>query len=249
MDTYTDERVPVIAEMLNLSSNIHYLAFGKPVGSTLDGAIGGESKEEKKEVTNMELMYRPKALLQLGVNYRWSPIVLETRADASTETKKDPYGQETNKLRAGDRAPDASITLIASAATPQDSTLHKLFDMRQHVVLVFVPAVDALVQVGQELEAIRDLVNAGVAGVAVVLPQDTEPSAAAKSTPLEGTTAAKVQLLVDKDTEARRVYDLNASEATVTYIVVRPDGVVGAFSGDTAGIRKYFDVLKTGGRH
>ena len=236
--------------MLNLSSNIHYLAFGKPVGSTLDGAIGGSSEEEKKEVTNMDLMYRSKTLLQLGVNYRWSPIVLETRAGASTETKKDPYGQETAKLRAGDRAPDAPITLIASAAAPQDSTLHKLLDMRRHVVLVFVPAADALAQVGRELEAIRDLVDAGVAGVAVVLPQDTEPSVvAAKSTPLEGTTAVEVQLLVDKDAEARRVYDLNASAAAVTYIVVRPDGVVGAFSGDAAGVRRYFEVLKTGGRH
>ncbi|GJE84771.1 FAD-dependent oxidoreductase [Phanerochaete sordida] len=241
LETYSEERVPVIAEMLNLSSKIHNLAFGKPTKSALNGAIGGESAAEEKEITNEEVMRRPKALLQLGVNYRWSPIVLETRADASTESKHDPYGEETAKLRAGDRAPDAPVTVLAPAAPPQDSTLHTLLDMQRHVVMVFASSLAPLAQLPEELERLRGVVDAGIAKVAVVLPQGADASAA-------GSAGTQVQLLVDRDADARRVYDLDAADTGLTYVVVRPDGVVGAFAADASGARRYFEVLQAGGR-
>ncbi|EKM59579.1 uncharacterized protein PHACADRAFT_205796 [Phanerochaete carnosa HHB-10118-sp] len=248
LNTYNEERVPVIAEMLNLSSNIHYLAFGKPAKSALDGALGGEAAAEEKQATNQDVMHRPKVLLQLGVNCRWSPIVLETRADASASGAKDPYGQETARLRAGDRAPNALVTSVHLAATPESTTLHKLFDMHRHIVMVFVPGVNALGRLLKELEDIHDLLDAEAVRVVAILPKGTDHSSSLSRQLSEDVTAGKVQLLVDKDAEVRRVYDLDAVGAAFTYVVVRPDGVIGSFAGDVSGVRKYFEVLKAGGR-
>lgn len=248
LDTYSEERVPVIAEMLNLSSQIHHMAFGKPAKSALDGAMGGASEANTKEVTNEDVMRRPKALLQLGVNYRWSPIILETRTDASAENKRDPYGQETEKLRAGDRAPDAPVTLLDPVSGPQESTLHKLFDMRRHVVVVFVHATDAPAGLLKEIKGLDDFAGGEASRIAVLLPKGTALPADTERQLLEGISAARAQLLVDKDAEARRVYDLDAAEAGFTYVVVRPDGVVGSFADDASGARRYFEVLKVGGR-
>ncbi|EKM59580.1 uncharacterized protein PHACADRAFT_205797 [Phanerochaete carnosa HHB-10118-sp] len=232
LNTYNEERVPVIAEMLNLSSNIHYLAFGKPAKSALDGALGGEAAAEEKQATNQDVMHRPKVLHATGRKLG----------------AKDPYGQETARLRAGDRAPNALVTSVHLAATPESTTLHKLFDMHRHIVMVFVPGVNALGRLLKELEDIHDLLDAEAARVVAILPQFADHSSSLSRQLSEDVTAGKVQLLVDKDAEVRRVYDLNAVGMAFTYVVVRPDGVIGSFAGDVSGVRKYFKVLKAGGR-
>lgn len=244
LHTYTEERVPVIAEMLNLSSNIHYLAFGKPVSSTLEGSVGGTMSLRKREVDTAEVMHRPKALLQLGVNYRWSPIVLETRANISGEaSNSDPYGQETDRLRAGDRAPDAPMSLISTDGSLEDTTLHAQFDMRHHVILVFVQEQESLARLEEGLDSIQSHVGQDLVSVRAVLPQGTDVSTVA---PTLGSKSYR--LMIDKDSEAKRVYDLEVADGKTTYVVVRPDGVVGAFAEDAAGVVRYFEMLKAGGR-
>ncbi|EAU90555.2 OxyL protein [Coprinopsis cinerea okayama7 len=56
LGTYTEERLPVISEMLNISTNL------------LDKAFRGRSE-----------YIRDENILQLGINYRWSSIVLDER--------------------------------------------------------------------------------------------------------------------------------------------------------------------------
>ena len=242
METYTDERVPVIAEMLSLSSNLHYYVFGKPVASTLDGAIGGGSGIEKKTPIDTEqAMQRPRVLLQLGMNYRWSPIVLESRADPTTDATKDPYGQQTDKLRAGDRAPDAHMTLLSKDASPRDITIHSLKDLRKHIVLVFVRSAEFFLQFKENLGGVQEVFDKDLAILVIVLPQGADVGAAVDL------PDANLQLL-DKNGEARRVYDLDYERGEITYVIIRPDGVIGAVAGDGAGVRRYFDILKVGGR-
>lgn len=254
LETYSEERAPVIAEMLSLSSSLHNLAFGKPIGSTLDSAAGGAAGREKREVDNSEVMRRSKTLLQLGVNYRWSPVVLEAREAVNSEDMtRDPYGQDSDRLRAGDRAPDAklSVVCLGSGATQQSvqpTTLHSFVDMRKHVILVFTSSTAALEHVGEQLKnIISAYVDSGLASLALVLPKTAEVSAPMPSAVAELAKGGLLHLLVDEEAETRRVYDLAVVDEEATYVVVRPDSVIGAFSGEVAGVRKYFDVLKAGG--
>jgi hypothetical protein len=241
LETYADERIPVIAEMLNMSTNLHYFVFGKPIASTLDGAIGG-SVEKKTDVDTETAMQRPKTLLQLGMNYRWSPIVLETREHGDVDVAKDPYGQQTDRLRAGDRAPDAVVSSILKDAGPQDTTLHKFHDLRRHIILVFARSANILSQLKEVLTPIRELFDKDLATLAVVLPQSVDID-----TPSH-LPHDRLHVLCDKEGGARRAYDLDLAGSEDTYVIVRPDGAIGAVAGNAVSVRRYFDMLRLGGR-
>ncbi|KAF9024673.1 hypothetical protein BDZ89DRAFT_1041006 [Hymenopellis radicata] len=113
--------------MLNLTKQLHHLAFSRMPTSTLEGRQTAERSNDP--------MWRPKHTLQLGVNYRWSPIVLEGRAIEAT-AEKSPYGIDGAKLRAGDRAPDA--TSLRDVHTGSDATLFSLVSGANiHTILIF----------------------------------------------------------------------------------------------------------------
>lgn len=255
METYSEERVPVIAEMLSLSSALHFKAFGKPGASALDGAVGGAASRENRQVDNAEIMRRPKTLLQLGVNYRWSPVVLETRSASITassdDVKKDPYGEGSDKLRAGDRAPDAKMSVVRlTDRTTQPTTLHHHFNMLKHALFVFTSSTAALERVGEELKTVvPDFVDSGLTSLEIILPKATEISAPLPSPVADLANNEKLALLIDEEAEARRVYDLSYVDDEVTYVAIRPDGVVGAFSGGVLGMQRYFETLILGGRN
>jgi len=118
LETYTEERVPVIREMLRLTTGL----LNKAVANTADANI------------------RPLALRQLGVNCRWSSIVRdEVNSDApepgSQPEETGAYKDvEPRVLYAGDRAPDAPGLL------DEAGTSHRLFDLfkpTHHTVIVF----------------------------------------------------------------------------------------------------------------
>lgn len=91
LDSYTAERLPVVASMLELTSGLldkMYLAKDVSTGFT------------RERVTKM-----------LGVTYRGSPIVVPSPEDVNL--KADPYRSgEDGTLRAGDRAPDATAGIM-----------------------------------------------------------------------------------------------------------------------------------------
>ncbi|KAH7920685.1 hypothetical protein BV22DRAFT_1039541 [Leucogyrophana mollusca] len=116
LDTYTAERLPVIAEMLELTTSI------------LNQTLVAASEEEA-------IQQRGQRLLMLGINYRSSSIV---RDEFVTEARPvAAYGLlDEGRLEAGDRAPDAP------GLRAQDGTTTKLFDIYRpwyHTVLVFGP--------------------------------------------------------------------------------------------------------------
>lgn len=93
LESYTLERLPVIAAMLNKTTTILKRSFSSPDAE--------------------KAFHRGDELKMLGVNYRGSPIVVGTNK-AQRETQEiDPYRNAADgKLATGDRAPNASVGLF-----------------------------------------------------------------------------------------------------------------------------------------
>ncbi|TFY57905.1 hypothetical protein EVJ58_g6741 [Rhodofomes roseus] len=219
LNTYEAERVPVVAEMLSLSTALHSLAFNRPRASALDSG---------EEISNEKVMFRPRRLLQLGINYRWSPIVLEARAGEDDASTNNPYGQDTTKLRAGDRAPDATPLIDADNIPRGVITLHSTFSVAHHTVLVFPTAADTLVA----LKPLTEHVDLRLARISVV-----HRNVPGREMRLEGSRA-----LVDVEGSAHVGYEVHDDELSL--VVIRPDGVIGAYTHDVADIDHYFTTLR-----
>jgi hypothetical protein len=126
LETYTEERVPVIKEMLERTTAL------------LDGAI----KEEVSAWT------RPRILQQLGVHYEWSSIVYDDRVEGGrAPAPVSAYGGgDTHEVRAGDRAPDAPALEVIKAqdAIKGTAALFDIYNPAKHTILLFVKSLDNL---------------------------------------------------------------------------------------------------------
>ncbi|TRM65347.1 FAD binding domain-containing protein [Schizophyllum amplum] len=234
LDSYNEERLPVIAEMLNQTTTLLNQTFRSRKAESAGWVKGG-------------------SLLQLGVNYRWSSIVIdeqqsdydledideldefddddwvEEQQAAQRRAAVDSYGVGFDgSLRAGDRAPDApdlSDTQLSDEHGPLCS--HSLFDLfgaTHHTALVFVespeqsyaPVIKALRQQPRNTTRIVIIVRSGalvpsVRGVQYVLEDDLD--------------------------HASRAYTVQGGCDTV---IVRPDGMVGGIVRGAEGVKRYF---------
>ncbi|KAI6117244.1 FAD binding domain-containing protein [Pisolithus croceorrhizus] len=257
LDAYTAERLPVIAEMLDLTTEILKRMHGE---SKVEGAqTSTDGKDGAKVELNLERMkHRGKNMFMLGVNCRTSPIVVDEFAPASTPgvaVAYSAYGNiEEGILRAGDRAPDApDLVLVAnsnhaasnassiSAPPTKGLATTRLFDIfapAYHTVLMFAPAladpvVSSVLAALQQCVPENDLVRP-----LVVLPDSppdlhkgVETSSALDQTP-------GVEVLVDRVGYAYGGYII---EKELKVIAIRPDGVVGAIVRGAEGLERYFD--------
>ncbi|KAL1723963.1 FAD binding domain-containing protein, partial [Schizophyllum commune] len=117
--TYSSERLPVIATMLQKTTEISE-AFVKAAYQQRTDPATGEWK-------------RDGAMKQFGVNYRGSDIVLDER-NPLLDAMPSAYGSGDGVLRAGDRAPSAPVRYAA------DKGVQKMFDVfscQRHTILVF----------------------------------------------------------------------------------------------------------------
>ncbi|KAL0953955.1 hypothetical protein HGRIS_005116 [Hohenbuehelia grisea] len=115
LESYNEERLPVIAAMLQITSKIHRTMFTQ-----------GNQQKGWNRGGNLD---------QLGVNYRGSPIVVDERSPA--EVAHNAYEAEAGSLlSAGDRAPDAS-GLEDMAGNAGVTRLFGIFAPTHHTVLVF----------------------------------------------------------------------------------------------------------------
>ena len=230
LDTYTDERIPVIAEMLDVTTKIHRQTVGKPEASG--------TKQGDAESTFESAMARGKNLYMLGVNYRTSPIVIDEFFSAPSAQVHSSYrAPEDGVLRAGDRAPDAPnlIPVTSTAETPSGESGVRLFDIfasTYHTVLIFTPSpsVPVVRQVLSVLKEVEKKVNEKLVKPLVILPPGSE-----------GEIEVGEEILVDHAGHARSAYVVDKGETKV--IVVRPDGVVGAVVRGGEGVGKYFNKI------
>jgi len=121
LDTYTTERLPVIANMLNITTGILDKTFG-PNRQSIESA-----------------MERGRLLYMLGVNYRTSPIAVDEFAAAAGIAPVPPYTlDKSDELVAGDRAPDAP-GLVEGIESATVTLFGDVFGPTHHTVLVFAP--------------------------------------------------------------------------------------------------------------
>ncbi|KAI6095819.1 FAD binding domain-containing protein [Pisolithus croceorrhizus] len=246
LETYTIERLPVIAEMLGFTTEMH-----KGAKSDLDLRL--------RRKNNMYM---------LGVNYRSSPIVVDEFAPAAeASAAHGAYGEiQVGILRAGDRAPDAPelvpvVTpihaphLISSSSQSAvslpsgmagDTRMFDIFASSHHTVIIFAPAL-VVPAVRSILVALQQIVPKGLVTRVVVLPGSTsEPNSRLETSPEEDQTI-DAEVLIDHAGHAYRGYIVESQEVKV--VVVRPDGVVGAIVRGVKGSERYFEGVfgKKGG--
>ncbi|KAH7883312.1 FAD binding domain-containing protein [Phlebopus sp. FC_14] len=203
LETYSKERIPVIAEMLNLTTELLNKGLGTDGASVEDAFTRGRK------------------LYMLGVNYRYSPVVVD---EFSQTGPVNAYGMlQSGVLVAGDRAPDAP-NLIKVKAEGEETRLFDIFRPAYHTVLIFGTEGDAASSV---VGALRPY-DKSVVRTVVVLPA---------SAPVPSTTEVDL-VLHDEKGHAHDAYLVPKGSTRV--VVVRPDGVVGAIVHGGEGVQKYF---------
>ncbi|GBE86251.1 predicted protein [Sparassis crispa] len=219
MSTYSEERVPVIREMLTQTTKI------------LDKVNAARADDRSSQQVAWT---RGRQIMMLGVNYRWSSVVVDERVqDTPEEQALSAYGGEGGKeVRAGDRAPDAPELVVLggseAAAKSTPTSLFEIFSPAYHTVLLFSDdaSSEQLCFVTQELALLpKDLVR-----LVTVYPQGARRP--------EDVGAASAHFnLVDGSGHAYGSYSI--PEKGLFVVIVRPDGVVGAMVSNAEGVRQY----------
>ncbi|KAH8824080.1 FAD binding domain-containing protein [Flagelloscypha sp. PMI_526] len=214
LETYHEERFPVIQEMLLRTTKL-------------------PDKTRTAKETN-EALKRGSDTDQLGVNYRWSSIILDEvneRATADADTSALTTAYDVNPeigaiLRAGERAPSAN-GFLDSSGNNSELILFDLFSIKFHRLLLFAPT--------SEVNLVKNVIEAlkaypvELVKTAWVLPQGDS------NEPNVGFTGP---ILVDNSGSAYAGYGLQGHVPTI--VIVRPDGVVGAIVKEVEGIGRYF---------
>ncbi|KAF8909282.1 hypothetical protein CPB84DRAFT_1765743 [Gymnopilus junonius] len=145
LDTYAEERLPIIAEML------------------------GKTTELLKQVMVSGDIKRGGELSQLGVNYRGSSIVYEDDMETLTVKGKGYNDASEVAARPGDRAPDAP-GLADAFDKNKGICLYDVFSVAAHTILVFSDTLQghsALFQVVERLPG-------ATVQVVLILPKGSE---------------------------------------------------------------------------
>lgn len=189
----------------------------------------------KVGATDTSFAQRPKALHQLGVNYRWSSIVVDEQApleaDAVASAAYRP--EDSTVLRAGDRAPDSPGLKIIHASDPSVpagaiTSLFCLFKPTRHTVLLFASKVEDVQDI---LHALQRAPKGTVYTVLVV----------SKDVGVDGQSPPVDLVLVDQEGHAHNYYP-PVSDGFNT-IIIRPDAVVGAVVRSVDGAQKYLSEV------
>ncbi|EMD33646.1 hypothetical protein CERSUDRAFT_117754 [Gelatoporia subvermispora B] len=208
--SYNEERLPVIAAMLKKSGELLTKTFKAKAGDTTPWQRGG-------------------ALMQLGVNYRWSSIVVDEWAGAEDVPEKpvDAYGGAGAEgiVRGGDRAPDApGLQKIKGPDALGDVTsLFSIFSAAYHTVLVLTSSAEEASTVLAGLkqypaDIIRSVVIAPAGSPAPAVDADI--------------------VLEDRDGHAYAGYGIEQGQLAV--VIVRPDDYVGGLVRGEQGVESYF---------
>ncbi|THH07808.1 hypothetical protein EW145_g3128 [Phellinidium pouzarii] len=254
--SYEEERLPVIGDMLFETTKLHRKVF---VDKGDQGAVQGiqdtmdilkqaaapltVSSPADEKTGQGNPFFRRRKLFQLELNYRWSPIVLDERFEGSdSAAPKDTFGEVGNDVRAGDRAPDAPGLVVLSKGTAakkvgkvkgeqgESVRLFDIFDPTVHTVLVF----SSNARLRRDLHSILQKLPACLVRTLAIVPAAFHP------TRDEDFMLNADLVLEDKEGHAVRGYGVDDSVYTV---VVRPDGMVGAFAKGPGGVERYFTKL------
>ncbi|KAJ8093956.1 hypothetical protein PM082_009839 [Marasmius tenuissimus] len=120
LDSYSLERLPIIATMLEKTTRLMHKTFQKASGNGTDGWTRRDTE-----------------LAQFGVNYRGSSLLVDERYTDADEPV-DPYRSGLDgSAHAGDRAPSAPGLILSRSAEATTCGLYDFFDMTSHAIVVF----------------------------------------------------------------------------------------------------------------
>ncbi|KAG2125959.1 FAD binding domain-containing protein [Suillus clintonianus] len=149
LETYNAERLPVISEMLEMTTSL------------LNRAV------KTGDVT----IRRSPIVFMLGINCRFSSIVLDEYMTPVEGRPINAYGVlDEEHLEAGDRAPDAPNMLQVGRGESHVKTLFGLYRPWYHTILVFAPSLADSSPILGALEAY----DKSVVRSAVILPPSTQ---------------------------------------------------------------------------
>ncbi|KAF9477005.1 hypothetical protein BDN70DRAFT_881639 [Pholiota conissans] len=214
LDTYDEERIPVVAQMLQITEKI----LDRTAANS--GADGGWDRSGH--------------LNQLGVNYRWSFIVLdeERKLKGPEFAKTTTYDADPRfGVYAGDRAPDASGLVRVGSQAGTGVRQFEVYDPTRHTILVFSNEVDGALLTSVNVYS-RELVLA-----CVIVGRG-------KGVP-ELTRVDRTSLMILEDSDGHAYDSYMRVDAARTVYVIRPDGVVGARVGSMDGVKSYFAKIFT----
>ncbi|KII92612.1 hypothetical protein PLICRDRAFT_37389 [Plicaturopsis crispa FD-325 SS-3] len=205
LDSYTDERTPVLAQMLDLTTEL--------LNSTISDPAADSSAPWSRSAR----------LLQLGVNYRWSAIVVDeaNKVENSDVLKAQAYGgTQAGRVRGGERACEAPG--LVDPKTGVSTSLFEIFRATLHTALIF-ESVSGSVEI---IEALKRFPQ-GTVQTILLLPKGGDGKA-------DGVTGVD-RVLVDGEGHAWSSYGGEGGGV----VIVRPDGFVGAVVRDAKGVEKY----------
>lgn len=217
LDSYSEERLPVAKAVLVQST-----AF-------LEKQQAFRASKPDVSMVTASAVFR-----QLGVNYRWSSIVVDEQEGDNTGEELAVYlPSGSGMLRAGDRAPEASGLLqYAPGRVSQSSiSLFSIFKPTHHTVLLFYPTVEhAQRAIGLLPKTAREAFRFVVilsSELAATFPTDTLVSVD--------------YVLLDAQGHASAAY--RPVKSGFKTIAVRPDGVIGAIVKTFEGFEKYLTMF------
>ncbi|KAF7318435.1 FAD-binding-3 domain-containing protein [Mycena chlorophos] len=222
LDTYSEERIRVIAHMLSLTTELYQ--------KTMDTF---KLQQQDKDDDAFVLGQRGRETSMLGINYRGSSIISDSNIagagrGAGPAAAYDIEAHTHAVARPAYRAPDAPGLKLEGSTGTQTRSLFDVFDVTKHTVLVFASPGSG----SKDLDAILGFVSSlpeGAAQAVRVLPAGFP----------ETENSGKFELtLVDALGHAYKEY--GASNTAVSVVVIRPDGVVGAMERDVDGLKGYF---------
>lgn len=223
LPSFEIERMPVIADMLKITTELYERSFNTDTQRKLAAARAAEQAGPAGDDTARERgWFRGRKLFQLDINYRWSPVVLDERLGGG-ESVRVAYGEPEQDVRAGDRAPDAPIFVEGKG-----TRLFDIFSPTYHTILFF--------GVGDKAEEVLDVLRGFPAGlVKILLVKSSKEATAAIFSGVD-------TVVEDKEGHARKGYGLDGQEGPVA-VAVRPDGMIGAFATSAKGLEKYFSLV------
>ena len=236
LSTYESERLPVIAEMLNITTELFNKIASK--SESRRGIEAAQAQSARKDKDD-ERYTRDRKLFQLDVNYRWSEIIFDerfTKDEGNDVAARRAYGTAGHDIRAGDRSPDApGLTSVAESTS--ETTPSRLFDVFKptaHTVLLFTSdpsgaSVSSLLAPFSEVP--KDLIQ-----VVLILPP--EVSTRNVSAPVNISYVFR-----DSEGHAYNGYGLKPGGEEIWAVIVRPDGMIGAFAKTVEGVEKYRSLV------
>ncbi|EJC98969.1 uncharacterized protein FOMMEDRAFT_113569 [Fomitiporia mediterranea MF3/22] len=229
LESYEGERLPVIAEMLKLTTKLldRFIQTDTNPEKYVKEAA---EKQSNKNTRNEDIWFRDRKLLQLDLHYRWSPVVVDERFLDPNSGPTDVYGVSTNEKRAGDRAPDAPS--LSGVNAPD--RLFDIFNPAMHTVLLFV-ADQSLVEQAHTIIAPLSSIDGGLIQKVLVFPAGVDAS--------NFSTSDMKYIVVDLEGHAFTNYGVNRLDGSPTVVIVRPDAMIGAFLKTEAGTRKYISAV------